>query len=32
MIIYAFNGIGGCFRAYDLAGIRPTALNGLHRD
>ena len=32
LVISAFNGIGGCFRAYDLAGIRPTALIAIEID
>ena len=28
----AFNGMGGCFRAYDLAGIRPLAMVGIEID
>ena len=32
LVISAFNGIGGCFRAYDLAGLRPAALVSIEID
>ena len=32
LVISAFNGIGGCFRAYDLAGVRPAALISIEID
>ena len=32
LVISAFNGIGGCFRAYDLIGVRPVALISIEID
>lgn len=32
LVISAFNGIGGCFRAYDLAGVRPLAIIAIEID
>ena len=32
LVVSAFNGIGGCFRAYDLAGVRPCALVSIEID
>ena len=32
LVISAFNGIGGCFRAYDLIGVRPMALISIEID
>ncbi len=32
LVISAFNGMGGCFRAYDLAGIRPHAMIAIEID
>ena len=32
LVISAFNGIGGSFRGYDLAGIRPEALISIECD
>ena len=32
LVISAFNGMGGCFRAYDLAGVRPLAMIAIEID
>ncbi len=32
LVISCFNGLGGCFRAYDLVGIRPAALISIEID
>ena len=32
LVISALNGIGGCFRAYDLIGVRPMALISIEID
>ena len=32
LVISVFNGIGGCFRAYDLCGIQPAALISVEID
>ena len=32
LIVSCFNGLGGCFRAYDLVGLRPAALISIEID